>query len=91
VPVEELLGALPPDLVLVAQQPIVRGASFALGGVAGNVGWVVRARRMVYDALDGTPVPEDWEAEIDVERAIVKIGGKTVLPAVVCPQCQGAI
>jgi hypothetical protein len=70
---------------------MVRGAAFAAGGVAGNVGWVVRARRMVYEALGGVQVPEDWEAAIIVDRAVVKFFGKKLTPGVVCPQCRGAI
>ncbi|RDB28179.1 hypothetical protein Hypma_001294 [Hypsizygus marmoreus] len=90
--VEELLEALPRDLVRVAEQPIVRGAAFVKGGVTGNVRAVVRARRMVYEALAGRgEVPEEWEDEVDVERAIVVLPGKKMLSALVCPECKSAI
>jgi hypothetical protein len=88
--VEDMLETLPSDLLLIAQQPIVRGRIFGAGGVAGNVSDVVRARRMVYDALQGTPIPEGWEEELDVYRAVyIKKAGKP--PAFLCPKCEGAI
>jgi len=88
--VEAALANFSPDLLLVAQQQIVRGATFGAGGVAGNVSAVVRARRMVYEALEGTPVPEGWEEDLVVHRAVYtkKVGR---VPAFVCPQCKGAI
>jgi hypothetical protein len=45
---------------------------------------------MVYEALEGTPVPEGWEEDLNVHRAVYtkKVGR---VPAFVCPQCKGAI
>ncbi|KAF8803347.1 hypothetical protein BYT27DRAFT_7171823 [Phlegmacium glaucopus] len=94
----DVLSTLPPDLLKVAQQPLVRGGAFALGGVAGNIGAVTRARRMVYQALEGGEVPEDWEimlfgedTDATVDNAIVKLrGGKTISP-LLCPKCKSAI
>jgi len=87
---EHFLGTLPPDLVLVAQQPIVRGAAFGAGGVVGNVRMVVQARRMVYEALQGTSLSEGWVEELGVRRAVfMKKPGK--MPVFECPQCKGAI
>jgi hypothetical protein len=88
--VEGVLENLPSDLLLVAQQPLVRGGTFREGGVTGNVRAVARARRMVYEALRGTPLPEAWEDEVDVDRAVyTKKPGKA--SAYLCPQCHGAI
>ena len=94
----QVLSTLPADLLQVAQQPLVRGGAFAVGGVAGNIGAVTRARRIVYQVLEGGEVPEDWEemlfgedGESNVGNAIVKlIGGKTV-PPLLCPKCNSAI
>ncbi|KAF8065269.1 hypothetical protein FPV67DRAFT_1696385 [Lyophyllum atratum] len=97
-----LLSTLPPDLLLIASQPIVRGAAFPAGGVSGNVGGVVRARRMVYNALrGGEEVPEDREGVlgVGVGEAVVEgkgKGKKRVKPresvaALLCPECGGAI
>jgi hypothetical protein len=86
----EMLAALPQDLVLVAQQPIVKGARFRSGGIAGNIRSVLRARRLIYQVLNGeADVPEDWRDDIDVQRSIVKLGRK--MPALRCPECQGPI
>ena len=81
---------LPADLLLIAQQPIVRGGAFSAGGVAGNISDVVGARRIVYEALQGKLVPDTWEEGLDVHRAVyIKKTGKT--PAFLCPKCEGAI
>lgn len=63
------LAKLPSKLVLVASQPIVRGCTFAAGGVSGNVRAVVRARRLVYQVLgiakeDGA---DDGDDDMSVE------------------------
>lgn len=87
----KMLSALPHDLVRVAQQPIIKGARFQPGGVVGNVTDVIRARRVVYAALQGTPVPADWKERINVDRAVVKLKGHNRLMAFVCPNCDGAI
>ena len=94
----EVLSTLPSDLLKVAQQPLVRGGAFAAGGVAGNIGAVTRARRIVYQVLEGGEVPDDWEeilfgedGEASVSNAIVKLmGGRTVAP-LLCPKCNSAI
>ncbi|KAF9563811.1 hypothetical protein CPC08DRAFT_705723 [Agrocybe pediades] len=93
------LSAIPADLLKIAQQPIVRGGAFVLGGVAGNVSFVTRARRLTYHILQGNDVPADWKDQIfpresgcDIANALVKIpGSRKALPAVVCPFCQSAI
>ena len=95
----QVLSTLPSDLLQVAQQPLVRGGAFAVGGVAGNIGAVTRARRIVYQVLEGGELPDDWEeilfgedGESNVGNAIVKlIGGKTVIPPLLCPKCNSAI
>ena len=94
----QVLSTLPPELLQVAQQPLVRGGAFAVGGVAGNIGAVTRARRIVYQILEGGEVPDNWEEMLFGEdgdsnfgNAIVKlIGGKTV-PPLLCPKCNSAI
>jgi len=84
----ELLKSLPPDLVKVAQQPIVKGGK---AGVVGNVRAVVRARRMIYRAItDTSSVPDDWDRAIDVSRTLTLSAGKRI-PALVCPKCQSSI
>jgi hypothetical protein len=97
----QILSTLPPDLLKVAQQPLVRGGAFAVGGVAGNIGAVTRARRIVYQALEDGELPDDWEEMVfadesedgnaNVGNAIVKlVGGKTI-PPLLCPKCNSAI
>ena len=88
--VEEVLQTVPSDLLLIAQQPIVRGGSFYAGGVSGNVSAVVYARRIVYDALRGTVVPEGWEAELNVQKSVYTRKTEKA-PAFLCPKCEGAI
>ena len=99
---ESILLSLPPLLVQYAEQPMVRGAAFKAGSVAGNITAVSVARRLVHAALGGTPVPENWkEMVFGVEDAqagpnpspVVRItgGGKQVIPALICPQCRSCI
>jgi hypothetical protein len=99
----EALADLPKELVEVAQQPMVRGAAFYEGGVSGNIGFVTRARELVYDFLESGTVPEDWESAVfeplkpgvpsgAIRNAIVRIKGlKTELPRFACPKCHSAI
>lgn len=94
----EKLAEMPADLVRIAQQPIVRGRAFEAGGVAGNVYAVVHARRMVYEALEGKDVPEDWESVLAagnedwrIYNAIVQLEKGSKLHPVICPKCEGAI
>ncbi|PPQ79081.1 hypothetical protein CVT25_002306 [Psilocybe cyanescens] len=95
----DTLGELPFDLLHVAEQPLVRGAAFANGGVSGNIAFVTRARRLVYKLLQGEPLPARWEDVVfvegqgaDLKNAIVKIGAsRKVLPPFVCPSCKSAI
>lgn len=86
---EELLEGVPESLKVVAQQPIVRGAAYRAGGVAGNVRVVVRARKKLYAMIEGRPLDDDDEDgdEEGMERAVVRM----VMPALVCPMCQGPI
>jgi hypothetical protein len=84
---EELLSSFPADLVKAAEQPIIKGGS---AGIAGNVTYVVNARRLVYGAIMEGSVPEDWEEIVDVQKAVVKVNAKKI-PALVCPNCQGPI
>ena len=74
-----VLSTVPPDLIRVAIQPLVRGGAFRAGGVAGNIGMVTRARRLIYVALQmgGGPgsVPDDWEDLVfGDERTLVGCG-----------------
>lgn len=94
----EKLALMPVDLVWIAQQPIVRGRAFELGGVSGNVFAVVRARRMVYEALAGKDVPQDWESVLSsgigdwrIDYSIVELKKGSKLHPLLCPQCEGAI
>jgi hypothetical protein len=48
---DQLLSAVPPKLLSIATQAQVRGGAFLQGGVSGNVGFVTRARRLVYAYL----------------------------------------
>ncbi|KAF9485638.1 hypothetical protein BDN70DRAFT_534900 [Pholiota conissans] len=92
------LAEIPPELREIAEQPMVRGNAFVLGGVSGNIGFVTRARRLVYQILEGSSVPDDWmlqvfaSSDLGVVNAIVKIGGtRKALPPVICPNCKSAI
>ena len=94
----EVLSTIPPDLLKMAQQPLVRGGAFELGGVAGNIGIVTRARRFVYRALEGGEVPSDWEellfgegSDVNISNAIVKLRGGKMVPPLLCPKCKSAI
>ncbi|KAJ7265869.1 hypothetical protein B0H12DRAFT_173833 [Mycena haematopus] len=48
---------LPPNLLTLAAQPIIRGAALPNLGITGNSREVVYARRLVYAACQGTAVP----------------------------------
>ena len=94
----QVLSTLPPDLLQVAQQPLVRGGAFAKGGVAGNIGAVTRARRIVYQVLEGGEVPHDWEEKLfgedgdsNIGNAIVKLRGEETVSPLLCPKCKSAI
>uniref|UniRef100_A0A8H7XQB5 BAH domain-containing protein n=1 Tax=Psilocybe cubensis TaxID=181762 RepID=A0A8H7XQB5_PSICU len=95
----EALGSVPFELLHIAEQPLVRGAAFANGGISGNIAFVTRARRLLYKLLQGEPMPERWEDEIfvqgegaDLTNAIVKIGAsQRPFPPFVCPNCKSAI
>lgn len=93
-PTSDFLNTLPTEVVNVAEQPIVRGATFRKGGITGNVSYVVLARRMIYGVLQGSSVPDDWSTHIDVARSIVKIQTgakkKPILPFM-CPGCNSII
>jgi hypothetical protein len=84
----DFLAHLPPELVRVAQHPMIKGGQFQAGGVAGNISAIALARRIVYDALGGTPVPDNWEEMVDVETALFL---DEKLPALICPKCNGSI
>ncbi|KAG6830598.1 hypothetical protein H0H92_015879 [Tricholoma furcatifolium] len=78
------LQTLPPDLVRVAEQPIVRGIAWYAGGVSGNVAAVVAARRIVYAALGLSSAlpsgPQDEECltgEAALDRWEEKVGDQT--------------
>jgi hypothetical protein len=95
-----ILAEIPPALLETAQQPMVRGGAFVSGGISGNLAFVTRARRLAYQILEGSAVPEDWEElvfgppedKLGVANAIVKLGGaRKALPPVVCPECKSAI
>jgi hypothetical protein len=79
---EELLAALPSDLVATAQQPIVKGA----GNIAGNILEVINARQIVYDAISGdAEALDNWDANNTNIHTT-----KQMLPFF-CPECGGAI
>jgi hypothetical protein len=96
---EVLFTTVPPNLLKVAQQPLVRGGAFELGGVVGNIGIVTCAiRRFVYRALEGREVPSDWEellfgedSDVTISNAIVKLRGGKMVPPLLCPKCNSAI
>ncbi|KAF5313329.1 hypothetical protein D9611_008640 [Ephemerocybe angulata] len=104
----EALDSLPAPLLAAATQPIVRAPKLYLaGGLVGNVGPVVRARRIVYEVLGGSEVPVDWEekvlkgfsgdeevegAALGMEGTVVKFKGRRgAVKGVVCPECGSAI
>ncbi|KAF8211590.1 hypothetical protein K438DRAFT_1958679 [Mycena galopus ATCC 62051] len=64
---------LPPDLLTLAVQPIVRGAAALPSlGITGNSCDVVYARRLVYGACQGTPVPDVWRDHVDLDASLVE-------------------
>ncbi|KAG5338699.1 hypothetical protein C0989_006564 [Termitomyces sp. Mn162] len=84
--IELLLASLPPDLVQIAEQPIVRGAAWHTGGLSGNLGAVVRARRIVYKAVLGGGwnseeeeyALDGWEEKVGVvKRAVVELDSRS--------------
>ena len=92
--ISDFLDSLPNELVQVAEQPIVRGAAFKSGGVTGNISYVVQARRMIYEVLRGSSIPDDWAASVDLKKSIVDIqmgAKKKRMPAFLCPECNSVI
>ncbi|EFI27536.1 hypothetical protein CC1G_15573 [Coprinopsis cinerea okayama7 len=99
--VASALDQVPDGLVLVSEQPIVRGALYERGGVSGNVRAVVNARRLVYEALAGKTTPSNWEELVlgapgsesssTLDDTVVKIKGKRTNPSLLCPECSSAI
>ncbi|TFK31686.1 hypothetical protein BDQ12DRAFT_693727 [Crucibulum laeve] len=93
----DALELIPDDVLRIAQQPIVKGHSYKGGGIVGNVNAVACARKMVYDALSGTDLPDDWRDVLtevgkkELSDAIVKLEDRRTIPAFICPQCEGAI
>ncbi|KAF8624660.1 hypothetical protein AX17_006991 [Amanita inopinata Kibby_2008] len=81
------LGSIPHEMVKIAEQPIIRGAAFSAGGVSGNVASIVSARRMIYETLQGSSIPDDWMNQVDVKASVVE----RKLPPLSCPQCSGPI
>jgi len=83
---ESILGSLPPNLLIIAIQPLVRGGAFPAGGVAGNIGMVTRARRLVHTALQmggGQNAVSDWEETVFGEdRDVVGVGVKNAVVVV---------
>jgi hypothetical protein len=96
--ISDFLNTLPTEVVKVAEQPIVRGATFRKGGITGNVSYVALARRMIYGVLHGSSgsIPDDWSTHVDVARSIVKVRipvgekKKPMLPFL-CPECNSII
>jgi len=92
--ISDFLDSLPNALVKVAEQPIVRGVAFGSGGVTGNISYVVQARRMIYEVLQGSSIPDDWASSIDMKKSLVNIqtgAKKKPMPAFICPECESVI
>ena len=101
---ESILATISPDLLTIAIQPLVRGGAFVAGGVAGNIGMVTKARRLVYAALqmgggEEAAIPKNWmDTVFTKDRDLVGIGTKNAvvhvmfdLPPFLCPRCGSAI
>ncbi|PFH50863.1 hypothetical protein AMATHDRAFT_75332 [Amanita thiersii Skay4041] len=91
---QNFLDSLPSDLIKVAEQPIVRGGAFPAGGISGNVAAVVAARKLIYDALQGSSVPDDWDKDLNMRKVVVSFnyGGKRrSLQHFLCPSCSSPI
>jgi hypothetical protein len=89
---------LPPNLLMLAAQPIVRGAALPALGITGNSHDVIYARRLVYAALRGTAVPEVWEDLVDLAASVVdchlpilKLEETDEMLVFACPDCSGPI
>lgn len=87
-----MLSAIPQGLVNVAQQPMVKGGMFPAGGVTGNIGEVVTARRLVHSLLfQEGQLPRDWHDTIGGHHAIVTFPGKKKLKPFLCLDCGAPI
>ncbi|KAJ7727965.1 hypothetical protein B0H16DRAFT_1589953 [Mycena metata] len=89
---------LPADLLLLAAQPMVRGAALDSLGLAGNCHDVTYARRVVYAAMQGTKVPDKWKDCVDLAAAVVdshlpmlELDGTGEELVLMCPHCHGPI
>lgn len=81
------LAVFPPELVDVAEQPIVRG--ILGGGIVGNIASVVAARQLIFKVLtNNTSIPDGWEECIDASTASVNVDN---LPCCFCPSCHSRI
>lgn len=84
---------IPPDLLELACQPIIRGAGAGVGGgIAGNIESVTKARCMIYDILkpDSKGVSSlfrTWRSVLGITAAIPKVG----CPLYECPKCGGPV
>lgn len=68
---DEILSPLPHDLLRIAQQPMVRGGAFPAGGVSGNVGFVSRARLLVYKILsEGGGATSRSDDDVDWRKVV---------------------
>jgi hypothetical protein len=82
-PLESVLATIPPDLITIATQPLVRGGAFIAEGVAGNIGMVTKARRLVHTALQmggGEDAVPGWEDTVFGEdREVINVGLKNAV------------
>ncbi|KAF8909646.1 hypothetical protein CPB84DRAFT_1765103 [Gymnopilus junonius] len=72
-----VLSEIPSDLLEIAQQPMVRGGAFIKGGVSGNIGFVTRARRLVYKILEGEKGIAEMTQRVDVPLNVNVNGSKS--------------
>jgi hypothetical protein len=95
---EEILASLPPPLVYIAQQQILRGV-FG-GGIVGNVKAVTTARRLIYEAVKQEKLRDDWEQIVASAGPMSNTGGNVVRKKakrgaewdmLVCTNCKGPV
>ncbi|KAJ6510265.1 hypothetical protein C8R47DRAFT_1208300 [Mycena vitilis] len=94
----EVVALLPFNLLLLAGQPIVRGAGLPSLSITGNARDVVYARSVVSAALQGGPVPNAWEDSVDLIASVVdgslpllKLEDTDKLLTLTCPNCSAPV
>lgn len=84
---EDVLKGIPKKLVEIAEQPIVKGAMFH--SLTGNIQDVLKARHLVYQALQDTKTDPKWRTVVNAKKAILQFPNSGM--SFTCPKCGSAI